>query len=59
LIAAALFSRYQSGYAIAWYVLFCGVLSIVSASLISDYTNKDVSDEHHLPDHSDARHAPA
>src|SRR5690349_2334838 len=46
LIAAALFARYQSGYAIALYILFCGILSLVSAAAITDYTNKDISDEH-------------
>jgi metabolite-proton symporter len=59
LIAAALFAHYHSGYAIAFYILFCGILSLVSAAAIADYTNKDISGEHHLPDHSDVGHAPA
>jgi MFS family permease len=53
LIATALFARYHSGYAIAVYILACAVISIVSAALLTDYTNKDISaeyDEHsHMP----------
>src|SRR5438552_3785038 len=48
LIAAALFAHYQSGYAIAWYVLVCALISLVSTALLGDYTNKDISREHHL-----------
>ena len=49
LIAAALFAHYGSGYAIAAYILLCGLLSLVSAALVPDYTNKDILGEHHLP----------
>ena len=59
LIAAWLFSRYHSGYAIAVYILLCGVLSLVSAAAVRDYTNKDISTEHHLSDESDVSHAAA
>jgi len=59
LIAAALFAHYHSGYAIAVYILACGILSIVSASAIGDYTNRDISREHHLAEESEAGHAPA
>jgi metabolite-proton symporter len=48
LIAAALFAKYHSGYAIAMYIAVCAVLSIVSAAMLGDYTNKDISQEHHL-----------
>jgi hypothetical protein len=48
LIAAALFAHYQSGYAIAWYVLVCALISLVSTAFLGDYTNKDISAEHHL-----------
>jgi metabolite-proton symporter len=48
LIAAALFAHYHSGYAIAWYVLFCALVSLISAALLGDYTNKDISQEHHV-----------
>jgi MFS family permease len=48
LIAAALFAHYHSGYAIAWYIAVCAVLSLVSTAMLGDYTNKDISMEHHL-----------
>ena len=44
-IAAALFAAYHSGYAIAFYILGCGVISIVATALLKDYTNKDISEE--------------
>ena len=59
LIATALFAYYHSGYAIAAYVLVCAVLSVVAASKLGDYTNKDISREYDdargLGDHG---HAP-
>ncbi len=48
LIATAIFAHYHSGYAIAVYVLICALLSLVSTALLGDYTNKDISEEHHL-----------
>ncbi len=48
LIAAALLARYHSGYAIAAYILFCAILSVISTAMLGDYTNKDISQEHHL-----------
>ena len=48
LIAAALFARYHSGYAIAAYILVCALLSIVSTAMLADYTNKDISRERHF-----------
>jgi len=48
LIAAALFAKYHSGYAIAVYIAVCAVLSLISASMLGDYTNQDISQEHHL-----------
>ena len=48
LIAAALFAHYHSGYAIAWYIAACAVLSLVSTALLADYTNKDISAERHV-----------
>ena len=41
LIATWLLGRYQSGLAIAVFICACGLISIVSASLLTDYTNKD------------------
>jgi MFS family permease len=43
-IAAALFAAYQSGYAIAVYILGCGVISIIAALLLKDHTNKDIDE---------------
>jgi metabolite-proton symporter len=48
LIAAALFAHYHSGYAIAWYIAVCAVLSLVSTAMLGDYTNKDISKERHF-----------
>jgi MFS family permease len=51
LIATALFARYNSGYAIAFYILACAVVSLISAALLTDYTNKDISLEYDEPGH--------
>jgi len=48
LIAAALFAHYHPGYAIAGYILFCAIVSVISTALLGDYTNKGISQEHHL-----------
>jgi len=42
-IAAALFAAYHSGYAIAWYIFACGMISIIATSFLKDHTNKDIS----------------
>ena len=44
-IAAALFAKFQSGYAIAFYILGCAVISIIATALLTDYTNRDISQE--------------
>jgi MFS family permease len=49
LIATALYAHYHSGYAIASYVLVCGLLSAVAAGGMRDYTNKDISREYDEP----------
>ena len=46
LIATWLFARTHSGYAIAFYILACAVISLVAAALLKDYTNKDISEEY-------------
>jgi len=46
LIATALLAAYGSGYIIAVYILFCAIVSIVSTAMLSDYTNRDISEEH-------------
>jgi len=42
-IAAALLAAFHSGYAIAFYILGCGIVSIIATSLLTDHTNKDIS----------------
>jgi metabolite-proton symporter len=46
LIAAWLFAKYGSGYAIAAYILCCAILSLISTALLKDYTNQDISQEY-------------
>jgi MFS family permease len=46
LIATALFASYKSGYAIAFYILVCAVISLISTALLPDYTNRDISAEY-------------
>jgi hypothetical protein len=46
LIAAALFARPHSGYAIAWYILVCAAISFASAAALPDYTNRDIGAEY-------------
>ncbi len=46
LIATALFASFRSGYAIALYILVCAVISFAAASLLPDYTNRDISAEY-------------
>jgi MFS family permease len=42
-IATALFAAFHSGYAIAFYILGCAVISMIAISLLTDHTNKDIS----------------
>ena len=46
LIATALLAGYGTGYAVAFYILFCAVVSVVSTLMLPDYTNRDISAEH-------------
>ncbi len=46
LIATALFASYHSGYAISIYIAACAVVSLISASMMPDYTGKDISAEY-------------
>jgi MFS family permease len=46
LIATALFASVKSGYAIAVYILICAIISLISAALLPDYTNRDISAEY-------------
>jgi MFS family permease len=47
LIATALLAKFQSGWPIAWYILFYGVVSFVAVALLPDFTNRDISEEQH------------
>jgi len=42
-IASALLAAYGSGYTVAMYILACGVISIVSVTMLQDHTNKDLA----------------
>ena len=42
----ALFATFNSSFPIALYILLCGILGIVATSLLTDYTNKDISEEY-------------
>ena len=46
LIATALLTKFGSGYSIAFYILFCAIVSIVATMLLPDYTNRDISAEY-------------
>ena len=43
LVAAWLLSRYQSGTAIAVFILGCAVVTFVATALLTDYTNKETA----------------
>ena len=45
IIATALLAQYNSGYAVAFYVAFCAVVSFISTLLLKDFTNKDISSD--------------
>ncbi len=45
-IATALLATYHSGYSVAMYIVACSVISIVSATLLEDHTNKDLAVAH-------------
>lgn len=45
LIATALLAAFGSGYAVAAYILFCAIVSVVATALLPDYTNRDISGE--------------
>jgi MFS family permease len=46
LIATALLAATGSGYAIALYILFCAIVSLIATAMMPDYTGKDISEEH-------------
>jgi MFS family permease len=47
LIATALLAKFESGWPIAVYILFYGVVSVVATALLPDFTNRDISEEQH------------
>jgi len=46
LIATGLLAWTGSGYAIAGYIAFCGVVSLIATMLMPDFTNRSISEEH-------------
>jgi hypothetical protein len=50
LIATALFATYHSRYAISIYIAACAVISLIAASMMPDYTGKDISAEAYVED---------
>src|SRR5262249_22625227 len=46
LIAAWLFGRFDTSYAIAGYIAACAVLSLVATALMRDYTGKSIDGEY-------------
>jgi MFS family permease len=45
-IATALFAAFASSFPIALYMLGCGVIGLIAVSMLTDHTNKDVSQEY-------------
>jgi MFS family permease len=45
-IATALFATFHSSLPIALYILLCGIIGIIAAALLTDYTNKEISAEY-------------
>ena len=39
-------AEYQSGYAIAAYILVCAVINLIATALMKDYTGKDIEGEY-------------
>ncbi len=46
LIATWLFAKTHSGYVIALYIAACAVVSVISATMMPDYTGRDISEEY-------------
>jgi MFS family permease len=45
-IATALLAAFGSSFPIALYILGCAIVGIIATSLLTDYTNKDISEEY-------------
>jgi MFS family permease len=50
LIATWLFATYHSGYAISCYIAVLAVISFIAATMMPDYTGKDISDDAYSED---------
>jgi len=48
LIAAWLFSQYQSAYPIAWYIAACAVITLAATAMMRDYTGRDIEGGYEL-----------
>jgi MFS family permease len=46
IIATALFAAFHSGWAVAFYILGCAVVSLASTAFMPDYTGRDISAEY-------------
>jgi MFS family permease len=46
LIATWLFAQFHTGYAIAFYIAACAVVSLISTAFMPDYTGQDISAEY-------------
>jgi hypothetical protein len=46
LIATALSAQFNSGYAIALYILVCALITLASAAMLPDSTNRNISQEY-------------
>ena len=45
-IATWLFATYHSSLPIALYIMVCGVIGLIAAAMLTDYTNKEISEEY-------------
>jgi MFS family permease len=48
LIATALFARFHTGYAIAWYIAICAAITVLAVSRMTDYTNREIGAEYDM-----------
>jgi MFS family permease len=46
IIATALFAAFHSGWAVAFYILGCAIVSLASTAFMPDYTGRDISAEY-------------
>jgi hypothetical protein len=44
-----LFAAFGSSYAVAAYILFCAIVSIIATAVLPGYTNRDISGEDAKP----------